>query len=53
MLRTGVANGGNVLDHDEVVRVLALFDGLTSLAREILRRLEEHVVGSNHIVNLG
>jgi hypothetical protein len=48
---TRVADGGNMLDDDNVVRVLALLVDLTGFLGELLGRLEEERVGSDHVVH--
>jgi hypothetical protein len=46
----GVADGRHILDHDDVIRVLAL-GFLGPLCGTRLRRLEEQWVGSDHVID--
>lgn len=49
---TGVTNSRDVLDNDDVVRMLALFDDLSSGFAEVFGSLVEDGVGSDHIIDL-
>lgn len=49
---TGVTNSRDVLDNDDVVRMLALFDDLSSGLAEFFSSLVEDGVGSDHIIDL-
>jgi hypothetical protein len=51
---TRITNGGNVLDDNNVVRVLALLEDLTSgaLLGEIGSSLVKDSIGSDHVVDL-
>lgn len=48
---TGVTNSGDVLDDDNVIRVLAGLVDLASLLSEVGGSLEEDRIGSDHVVD--
>jgi len=52
IIPTGVTDSGDVLNDDQVVGVLAPLDDFTGLAGQLLGRLEEHRVGSDHVIDL-
>ena len=50
---TGITNSGDMLDDDDVIRVLSSLVDFSGLLGQLSGRLEQNRVGSDHIIDDG